>query len=47
MKMEFLAYNNQLKFKVTGAGTYRAACNGDATSLEMFHKETMKLLAES
>jgi beta-galactosidase len=45
-KMEFLAYNNQLKFKVTGAGTYRAAC-GDATSLEMFHKETMKLLAES
>jgi beta-galactosidase len=35
---------NQLKFKVTGAGTYRA--NGDATSLEMFHKETMKLLAE-
>jgi hypothetical protein len=21
--------------------------NGDATSLEMFHKETMKLLAES
>jgi beta-galactosidase len=36
---------NQLKFKVSGAGTYRAACNGDATSLEMFHKETMKLFS--
>ena len=36
---------NQLKFKVTGAGTYRAACNGDATSLEMFHKDTMKLFS--
>jgi beta-galactosidase len=36
---------NQLKFKVTGAGTYRAACNGDATSLEMFHKEAMKLFS--
>jgi beta-galactosidase len=37
--------NNQLKFKVSGAGTYRAACNGDATSLEMFHKDTMKLFS--
>ena len=36
---------NQLKFKVAGAGTYRAACNGDATSLEMFHKDTMKLFS--
>jgi beta-galactosidase len=36
---------NQLKFKVTGAGTYRAACNGDPTSLEMFHKNTMKLFS--
>jgi beta-galactosidase len=26
-------------------GTYRAACNGDATSLEMFHKDTMKLFS--
>lgn len=32
----------QLNFKVTGAGTYRAVCNGDATSLEMFHLPTMK-----
>ena len=36
---------NQLKFKVSGAGTYRAACNGDATSLELFHKDTMKLFS--
>ena len=35
--------NNQLKFKVSGEGVYRAACNGDATSLEMFHLPTMKL----
>lgn len=36
---------NQLKFKVSGSGTYRAACNGDATSLELFHKDTMKLFS--
>lgn len=33
---------NQLQFKVSGKGKYRAACNGDATSLEMFHLPTMK-----
>jgi len=33
---------NQLNFKVTGEGTFRAVCNGDATSLEMFHVPTMK-----
>lgn len=32
----------QLNFSVSGAGTYRAACNGDATSLELFHLPTMK-----
>jgi beta-galactosidase len=32
----------QLSFSVKGAGTYRAACNGDATSLELFHLPTMK-----
>ncbi|WP_422851707.1 DUF4982 domain-containing protein [Flavobacterium nitratireducens] len=37
--------DNQLKFEVNGAGTYRAACNGDATSTEMFHKNTMKLFS--
>ena len=36
---------NQLKFKVKGNGTYRAACNGDATSLELFHMPTMKLFS--
>jgi beta-galactosidase len=36
---------NQLSFKVTGAGNFRAVCNGDATSLEMFHLPTMKLFS--
>ncbi|WP_282055447.1 glycoside hydrolase family 2 TIM barrel-domain containing protein [Maribacter luteus] len=36
---------NQLKFKVKGEGKYRAACNGDPTSLEMFHHPTMKLFS--
>lgn len=36
---------NQLKFKVKGKGRYRAACNGDATSLELFHLPTMKLFS--
>jgi len=36
---------NQLKFKVTGHGTFRAVCNGDATSLELFHLPTMKLFS--
>ncbi len=33
--------NNQLNFEVTGQGKFRAVCNGDATSLEMFHIPTM------
>ncbi|PCJ98733.1 MAG: beta-galactosidase [Flavobacteriaceae bacterium] len=36
---------NQLSFKVKGEGTYRAACNGDATSLELFHLPSMKLFS--
>jgi beta-galactosidase len=32
----------QLNFSVKGKGIYRAACNGDATSLELFHLPTMK-----
>jgi beta-galactosidase len=32
----------QLNFSVKGKGMYRAACNGDATSLELFHLPTMK-----
>lgn len=36
---------NQLQFKVKGNGTFRAACNGDPTSLELFHLPTMKLFS--
>ena len=35
--------SNQLEFSVKGAGTYKAACNGDATSLEAFTQPSMKL----
>ena len=34
---------DQLSFEVTGAGTFEAVCNGDATSLEPFKQPTMKL----
>jgi beta-galactosidase len=34
--------SNRLNFTVKGNGTYRAVCNGDATSLEVFHQPTMK-----
>lgn len=37
-----LRASNELKFNVSGKGVFRAACNGDATSLEMFHKANMK-----
>lgn len=36
---------HRLNFKVSGSGSYRAACNGDATSLDMFHLPTMKLFS--
>ena len=36
---------NQLQIKVEGKGKFRAACNGDATSLELFHLPTMKLFS--
>ena len=36
---------DQLTFDVQGAGTFRAVCNGDATSLEPFTKPTMKLFS--
>lgn len=36
---------HQLNFKVSGAGNFRAVCNGDPTSLELFHKPTMKLFS--
>ena len=34
---------DQLTFDVEGAGTFRAVCNGDATSLEPFTEPTMRL----
>ena len=34
---------DQLRFEVEGAGTFRAVCNGDATSLEPFTTPTMRL----
>ena len=36
---------DQLTFEVSGAGTFRAVCNGDATSLEPFTQPTMKLFS--
>ncbi|MFI3304795.1 MAG: beta-galactosidase GalB [Rikenellaceae bacterium] len=33
---------NRLNVKVRGAGDFRAMCNGDATSLELFHLPTME-----
>lgn len=36
---------NELHFEVTGAGSYKAACNGDATSVEVFTKPQMKLFS--
>ena len=34
--------NNQLTFEVTGQADFKVVCNGDPTSLEMFHLPTMK-----
>ena len=34
---------DQLTFEVSGAGSFRAVCNGDATSLESFTAPTMRL----
>ena len=34
---------DQLQFEVSGAGAFRAVCNGDATSLEPFTQPTMRL----
>ncbi|MDE6402903.1 MAG: DUF4982 domain-containing protein, partial [Muribaculaceae bacterium] len=34
-----------VRFKVTGRGRYRAAANGDATSLDLFHEPQMHLFS--
>ena len=36
---------NKMKFEVSGAGKYRAACNGDATSLVAFNSTVMPLFS--
>ena len=36
---------DKLTFEVTGAGSFKAACNGDATSTETFTQPTMHLFA--
>jgi beta-galactosidase len=36
------AATNLLQFEVTGAGSFKAVANGDATSLEAFHLPQMK-----
>ncbi len=35
--------NNQVNFKVTGSGAFKASCNGDATSLVPFNSTSMPL----
>lgn len=37
--------SDQLNFTVTGNGRFKAVCNGDATSLELFNAPTMKLFS--
>ena len=37
--------SDQLTFDVSGAGTFEAVCNGDATSLESFKAPTMRLFS--
>ena len=37
--------DDELSFEVTGAGQFKAVCNGDATSLESFVKPQMKLFS--
>ena len=35
--------DDELTFDVSGAAKFKAVCNGDATSLEMFHLPHMRL----
>ena len=37
--------DDELTFEVSGAGTFKAACNGDATSLEPFTQPQMRLFS--
>ena len=42
---ECLLADDELTFEVTGAGIFKAACNGDPTSLESFTQPQMKLFS--
>lgn len=37
--------DNRIEFEVEGAGSFRASCNGDATSMDEFHVPSMKLFS--
>ena len=37
--------NRPVKFKTAGAASYRAAANGDLTSLELFHLPQMRVFS--
>lgn len=37
--------DDEMTFEVTGTGVFKAACNGDATSLEPFTQPQMKLFS--
>ena len=37
--------DNTLSFRVSGSGSFRAACSGDAASLELFHNAKMRLFS--
>ena len=37
--------DDELTFEVKGAGTFKAACNGDATSLDSFTQPHMRLFS--
>ena len=42
---ECLLADDELTFEVKGAGTFKAACNGDATSLDSFTQPHMRLFS--
>lgn len=43
--VEVPSADDALSFEVKGAGSFKAVCNGDATSLESFTQPTMKLFS--
>jgi beta-galactosidase len=39
------AADNEIRYTVKGAGSYRAGANGDPTSLELFHEPHMRVFS--